>query len=170
MARVYKYYVEGECEEKLINALKVSPINGMLAGKVEVFNVINKNLTPARLAILPKDVIIILVYDIDIENTEILEQNLQLLHRLGFKNIHHIHSIKNFEDEIVYATNLKNVHEMYNTSSIEEFKSKFMHQNNILGKLNRYKFNVNKLWSRVIKQGPFKKYSAKESISLVKKK
>jgi len=169
MAKVYRYFVEGECEEKIIDALKVPSVNKILPGKVEVFNVINKRLTPARLAILPEDAVIILVYDIDVEKTDILEENLSLLRQQGFKNIHHIHSIKNFEDEIVFSTNLMNIHKMYNTSSKEEFKEKFMHQSDILSKLKRYKFDSNKLWSRVVKKGPFSKYAKEESIKLIKK-
>lgn len=169
MNKIYKYFVEGECEEKIINALKISPVNGILPGKVEVFNVINKKLTPARLAIIPPDAIIILIYDTDVEKTDILEQNILLLNQFGFKNIHHIHSIKNFEDELVFSTELTNIHQMYNTNSEEEFKTKFMHQNNILVKLRKHKFDSNKLWSRTIKRGGFKKYSNQESIELIKK-
>lgn len=169
MNRIYRYFVEGECEEKLIDALKMSSINGILPGKVEVFNVINKRLTPARLVIIPKDAVIILVYDVDIEKTDILEENLELLKTHGYKHIHHVHSINNFEDEIVFSTNITNIHKMYSTNNIEEFKTKFMHQSNILNKLKRYKFDSNKLWSRLVKKGPFKKYSNEESIKLIKK-
>jgi len=58
---------------------------------------------------------------------------------------------------------------MYNTSSKEEFKEKFMHQSDILSKLKRYKFDSNKLWSRVVKKGLFSKYAKEESIKLIKK-
>ena len=40
-AKPIHYYVEGECEEKLINALKVGRDNKIAAGKVEVFNLIH---------------------------------------------------------------------------------------------------------------------------------
>ena len=101
MNRIYKYFVEGECEEKLINTLKQPPINLLLPGKVEVFNFITKKITRQRISVLEPKTTIILVYDIDVEQTDILEYNIKLLNKFGFKTIHHIQSIKKFEDEIV---------------------------------------------------------------------
>ena len=37
MSKIYQYFVEGECEEKLINALKVRPEEYLTPGKVTVF-------------------------------------------------------------------------------------------------------------------------------------
>ena len=101
----YHYFVEGECEEKLINSYKVPPYSYFKPGKVEVVNFIQKRISRQRLLSLNKKTIVILVYDIDVGKTDILEENIQKLIENEFK-VYHIQSIKNFEDEIVYSTNL----------------------------------------------------------------
>ena len=80
MNRIYKYFVEGECEEKLINTLKQPPINLLLPGKVEVFNFITKKITRQRISVLEPKTTIILVYDIDVEQTDILEYKIGRAH------------------------------------------------------------------------------------------
>ena len=46
--RIYRYYVEGPDEEKLINVLK-SDMKLIYSGRVEVINVVQKKLTELRL-------------------------------------------------------------------------------------------------------------------------
>ena len=102
MSKIYHYYVEGECEQKLINELKKAGVQKLVSGKVEVLNVITEIISDIRLLALNKKTIIILVYDIDKPITEILEKNIKKLKKYGFTNVVHIQSIKNFEDEIFY--------------------------------------------------------------------
>ena len=169
MAKIYHYFVEGECEEKLINVLKVPKANMILPGKVEVLNVVKEKISNQRLMVLNPKTNIILVYDIDIEQTEILKYNINLLKKHNFKNIYHIQSINNFEDELVYATSLKRINDMYNTVSVEEFKTKFVHQNDLLSKLKRINYDNSKMWSRVNTKEPFGVYSKKEDLTIIKK-
>ena len=63
----YHYFVEGECEEKLINAYKVPPYAKFKPGKVDVYNFVMRRITNQRLLALNKKTIIILVYDTDVE-------------------------------------------------------------------------------------------------------
>ena len=42
MSKIYHYYVEGECEQKLINELKKAGVQKLVSGKVEVLNVITE--------------------------------------------------------------------------------------------------------------------------------
>ena len=170
MKKIYKYFVEGECEQKLINALKTPPSNYLVAGKVEVFNFTKERITPQRIAVLKRNTVIILVYDIDVKNTEILEENIKRLKTFGFKIIYHIQSINNFEDEIVYSTSIKNIDELYNTNNVSEFKSSFLHQGDILLKLSKNNFDPNKIWSRINTKRPFSKYSNIESIKIIRNK
>lgn len=76
MSKIYQYFVEGECEEKIINSFKVAPVNKVLSGKVEVFNFINNKISNQRIAVLKRNTIIILVYDIDVEKTQVFEENI----------------------------------------------------------------------------------------------
>ena len=87
MAKIFHYFVEGECEEKLINELKVPKADIILPGKVEVLNVVQDKISNQRLMVLNPKTNIILVYDIDVEQTEILKYNINLLKKHNFKNI-----------------------------------------------------------------------------------
>ena len=170
MSKNYQYFVEGECEEKLINTLKTPQGNALLAGKVEVFNIVSKKLSNQRIAVLKPDTIIILVYDTDIQQTEILEENIKKLEKYGFKKIYHVQSIYNFEDEIVYSTSLKRIGDMYGTSGRDEFKKIFLRQNNLLSKLEKIGFDKDKLWCRLNDKPPFNKFSSQDALKLIKKK
>ena len=169
MSKLFHYFVEGECEKKLINELKVPKADLFLSGKVEVLNVVREKISKQRLMVLTPKTNIILIYDIDVENTEILSYNLEMLKKYNFKNVYHIQSINNFEDELVYATSLKKINEMYNTVSVDEFKTKFIHQNDLLSKLKKINYDNSKMWSRVNNKDPFNKYSCKEDLTIIKK-
>ncbi len=141
----------------------------ILPGKVEVLNVVQDKISNQRLMVLNPKTNIILVYDIDVEQTEILKYNINLLKKHNFKNIYHIQSINNFEDELVYATSLKRINDMYHTVSVDEFKTKFVHQNDLLSKLKRINYDNSKMWSRVNTKEPFGVYSKKEDLTIIKK-
>lgn len=166
--KLVHYFVEGECEKKLIDAFKIEPYNVFLPGKVSVFNFLKEKITPNRLMMLERNTIIILVYDIDILETEILEKNIMTLKLYGFKEIYHIQSIRNFEDEIVYSCNISNINEVFKTAGTKEFKSNFIRHKDIVNKLNSCQFNADKIWSRVNDISPFKKYSNEDKIKYIK--
>ena len=64
---IYQYYVEGEDEKSIINALKQG-LRKIESGKVEKFNVIQNKFTIARIRPLKSGTVVILVYDTDVEN------------------------------------------------------------------------------------------------------
>ena len=165
----FHYFVEGECEEKLINSYKIPPYAYFKPGKVEVFNFIQKRISNQRLLSLNRNTIIILIYDIDVEKVGVFDDNLRKLKEFCFK-VYHIQSIRDFEDEIVYSTNLKDINDMYNTTNVEQFKNRFIHQDNLPSRLNKEKFQIEKIWSRVNKNTPFNKYSKEEDLEFIKKR
>lgn len=57
MSKIYQYFVEGECEEKLINALKIRPQEYLTPGKVTVFNFTNKLITNPCIAVVNKEIL-----------------------------------------------------------------------------------------------------------------
>ena len=168
MNKIFHYYVEGECEQKLINELKKAGVQKLVSGKVEVLNVITERISDRRLLALKKKTVIILVYDIDKPKTEILEENIEKLKNNGFTNIIHIQSIRNFEDEIVFSTTIKKINELFNTQGVSDFKTSFISHKNIMSKLNSVNFNYKKLWSRVNYSEPFSKYSNVNDLSSIK--
>ena len=167
---LYHYFVEGECEEKLINELKSINNRSLVAGKVDVLNVINEEIADARLLALNRNTNIIFIYDIDVEKTEILEKNIRKLKYYKFNNVFHIQSIKNLEDEIVFSSSLKTINNMFNTSSTSEFKRAFIKQKNISTKLNDIHFDSDKIWSRVNNIYPFARYSKEKDLEIIKSK
>lgn len=170
MSEIYQYFVEGECEKKLIDTYKVAKNNNLTSGKVEVFNFINQEISNQRIAVLKPKTTIILVYDIDVENIKILNKNIKKLNSYGFKKIYHIQSIKNFEDEICFASNIKNINLIFNTVSKKDFKKEFNHCSKLDIKLKSIKFDINKIWSRLNSSSPFNIYSKQESLDVIRKK
>ena len=104
------------------------------------------------------------------KETKTLEYNLSLLKKFGFNKIYHIQSIKDFEDEIVYSTNLSNINDMFGTQSNDEFKKEFLHCSNLVKKLNGVKFDASKIWSRTATSEPFNKYANKYYLKIIKNK
>ena len=74
------YFVEGECEEKLINALKQEP-SAICPGKVKKINVIQNVLSTSQLIQIQTGTIVVLVFDTDVPQTDCLKKNLKLLEK-----------------------------------------------------------------------------------------
>lgn len=172
MKKKIVYYVEGDCEKRLLDIYKTNPHNIFVPGKVYVFNFINKIITLDRLSALSRNSTIILVYDTDVANTSNLEANIKILKDHGFHDIIHIQSIKTFEDELVYATSIRNINEIFNTESDNEFKSKFLRisKDSIASRLKKLNFNEELIWSRKTSDPIFYKYHSKEKQRMIKQK
>ena len=156
MSKLLQYYVEGECEEKIINAFQHEVV-GFLPGKIDVINPAEKIISKLRISQLKKGTIVVLVYDTDVANEKILEANVNSLKRSkNIKAIHHVQSVGNFEDEIVFASCISSIHEVFKTKSISEFKTKFITHKDIVSKLNSVGFDIDLIWTRNSKS--FNKY------------
>ncbi|GLI55404.1 hypothetical protein PM10SUCC1_09180 [Propionigenium maris DSM 9537] len=145
------YYVEGENEEKLVNSIKN---NMIVSGRVQKFNVCNKMIKSQNLMKLKKDTIIILVFDIDLvlqnkKNARTnLEKNIAMLskHKKVVKKIILVPQDENLEDELIRATKLKKIQEMFKVKSIDEHKEKLNKCNNLGVKLKEVGFDIKNLW------------------------
>lgn len=141
-----QYYVEGECEEKLINTLK-SELRIVKTGKVQKFNVIENEITNARLMTLRPGTMVVLVFDTDTGNTEILNKNIEKLRACKFvADWVLIPQDKNLEDELVKSCNIRNARELLGSRSNEEFKSDFIRVTNLADKLKSKKFDIDLIW------------------------
>lgn len=165
--RPIHYYVEGECEAKLINALKTGKDNFIRPGKVEVFNVIRDRISKFRIAALKRNTIIVLVYDVDVRIVNIPDENIRLLKSAGFSYIHHIQSLDCFEDEIVYSSSLNDINDCFKTERVDGFKARFIEHKDILTKLKSIEFDPKKMWSRVNQKSPFALYSRQSSLDFI---
>lgn len=160
------YFVEGECEKAFLRSFMFVDGRHFRQGKIEVFNFINERLTKAKARTLNKDMSVAIIFDTDVENIDVLEDNIKLLRTVSMIDDEHIFlipSIKNFEDELVYScSKIKTIHDLFNTRSVSEFKKKFIAHHEIVSKLDDAGFNFNLIWSRNSK-GAFKKYINKSS-------
>lgn len=146
--RICVYLAEGECEEKLLKALKVKP-ELIAPGRVKRFNVIQDELKPSHLMGFPARSRIVLVFDTDKEETEYLKRNMDLLRsQFGSVEVLTIPQVLNFEDEIVRSTDLKSALELTRSKSLKDFKNAVnkAKEADFRSALKRHKFDIKNLW------------------------
>ena len=123
----YRYYVEGECEKKLVDTLKANQM--IISGKSEVFNPVQDYFNYMHIRTLPQNSIIILIFDTDKKETSALVRNLEFLRGHSFiKEVLCIPQILNLEDEILRSTNIKHIRDFFNCKRDSEFKQKFLEE------------------------------------------
>lgn len=158
MNKIYHYYVEGECEEKLINTLKDGANGLIIPGKVDVFNVQTHLFTQLQLRPIGIDTTIILIFDTDVSNISKLDKNIELLKTFGFTKIWTIMQNKNLEEELINSTDIEDIKQLLPTKTKKEFKSAFIKEKNLMLKLKQHNFDINKLWANKAKED-YSKYS-----------
>ena len=95
----YQYYVEGQNEEKLISVLKTE-MELVCPGKIDVLNVVQEELTTVRLMQLKPQTTVILVFDTDVGNIDILKKNIDKLDKCSqVRQIWCITQVEKIEDE-----------------------------------------------------------------------
>ena len=162
MPKKYRYFVEGECEKKLLRSFMFLDNGGFIDGKVEVLNFVNKPITKSLAYSLKSDTTIVIVIDTDVDNIDILRNNLKIIaenSNVSADKILLVFSVKTLEDEIVYAcaSKIKSVNDIFKTKTIEEFKKKFINHHELKNKLESIGFDIQRIWSRKPKK-PFDKY------------
>ena len=70
------YYVEGQCEEQLINVLKAEP-RRLTPGKVKVHNIIQEEIPRREVNMIGQGTTVVFVYDTDVEKTDVLKKNIE---------------------------------------------------------------------------------------------
>ena len=143
------YFVEGPCEEKLINALnKVQPYL-LNPGKPNVHNVVQELIPRNTIIRIPQGTTVVFVFDTDIEKTDILKRNIEHVKTyVGQVKLVNIAEVWNFEDELVRATDVTRVQDFTKSASVKDFKADFcrMKNENCRNALKRHHFDFSKLW------------------------
>ena len=144
---IYLYFVEGETEYKIVEALKNKYL---ISGKIRTHNVVTKKIQSGHLSTIKRGTTVIFIFDADIDdNITILEKNIDFLSQSTVvKNLILIPQINNLEDEIIYATKIKNIEELLDSDSTREFKGDMLKCTNTLNKLEEKLFDIEKFWSR----------------------
>jgi len=149
MAKYVQYFVEGECEEKIIKVFQKNKANRFIPGKVEILNAAFEKISKMRIMQMKKNTTVILVYDTDKFNIDILKNNVSILKKsANIESVIHVQSIEKFEDEIVYSTDIKSINDVFKTANEKDFKNRFIECKALIEKLSKINFNFNKIWTR----------------------
>lgn len=146
----YHYYVEGEDEKRLLDVLK-RDLRCIESGKVDIVNVIQTKFSAARIRPLKQDTIVVLVYDTDVEsNMDIFRYNVDFLNRQkGIKKVICIPQVKNLEEELLRACDIRNITELTKSASKSNYKSDLISCTNLGARLQACGFDISKMWNRM---------------------
>lgn len=114
----------------------------------------------------------IFIYDTDVKNIDILEDNIDAVSKysnISNENIIFLQSNKSFEDEIVRCcSDIKTINDLFGSKGSDEFKHKFSKHKDIASKLKSVGFDLTKMWSTPVKE-PFNKYKS-DVMNILEKK
>lgn len=148
----YHYFVEGQCEKKLIETLKEQSL--ITPGKIEILNVTQEIIPELKLRPISEGTTIIFVFDTDVPNTEILKKNIETIRKNShFKELWTVLQVGNLEDELVRSTSCKDIKELLPSKSIKDFKADFIKEKNLYSKLQAKGFDLDKIWIMNPKNG-----------------
>jgi len=140
------YFYEGETEEKLLQHLKEK--GDLAPGRLKKHNLWKTEFKLGR-AINTNDH---LFFFIDTDITSNLSIFIKNIGRLKSYNICLMVQDETFEDELCFACGKRSNHalykDFYSVTSPRDFKTKFINENNLNGKLTSNNFEYKKLWSR----------------------
>ena len=143
------YYVEGDDEKKLLDVLKTD-LRLIKPGKIQKLNVTTQEITAARLRTLSRDTMVVLVFDTDAGNVEILKSNIKTLENCkAVSDIVIVPQVPNLEGELVQSCDIRNIKELLNSKTNGEFKSDIMSVSNLAKKLQDHKFDIQVFWSGI---------------------
>lgn len=152
---IYHYFVEGEDEEKLIQVLKTD-LRCIIPGKVQKFNVVDKKLNKARLMSLKMGTSVVLVFDTDTGNIDILRENIQFLRKeQNIKEVICITQVKNLEDELIRSCDIRQIKELTGSKSNKNYKHDMIKDSRFDKKLIEHRFDLVKFWNMTA-DGTFK--------------
>ena len=144
------YFTEGQCEEKLVKALKLKPAL-LKPGKVKLFNVVQNILPVSILMSIEPGSVAVLVFDTDKDETDHLKQNIKLLKkRCTGVEVLTILQVLNFEDEVERATDVNCAENLTRSKTVEDFKSSVnrMKEIDLRRALERNKLSMDTLWTK----------------------
>lgn len=145
----YHYYVEGPDEKKIVNTLKTD-LQKIIPGKVDVFNVVQEKLTNSMVRTLKPRTTVILVFDVDAGNVDILKYNLDFLRKQKpfVKEVVCITQIMNLEEELVRSCEIGSVLELTRSRSRKDYKHDLVRITNLDRRLEECGFDIAKFWAR----------------------
>lgn len=143
----YHYFVEGEDDRKVVNTLKTD-LQWIKPGKVQVFNVIEEELTSLITRTLKPGTIVVLVFDTDTGKKNTLLKNIRFLQKdSNVKQVLCIMQVKNLEDEFLRSCAMSQIKELTGSKSNSDYKRDLLRQSNLADKLKKHQFQFEKFWN-----------------------
>lgn len=143
----YHYFVEGEDDRKVVNTLKTD-LQWIKPGKVQVFNVIEEELTSLITRTLKPGTIVVLVFDKDTGKKNTLLKNIRFLQKdSNVKQVLCIMQVKNLEDEFLRSCAISQIKELTGSKSNSDYKRDLLRQSNLADKLKKHQFQFEKFWN-----------------------
>ena len=143
----YHYFVEGEDDRKVVNTLKTD-LQWIKPGKVQVFNVIEEELTSLITRTLKPGTIVVLVFDTDTGKKNTLLKNIRFLQKdSNVKQVLCIMQVKNLEDEFLRSCAISQIKELTGSKSNSDYKRDLLRQSNLADKLKKHQFQFEKFWN-----------------------
>ena len=140
----YHYFVEGEDDRKVVNTLKTD-LQWIKPGKVQVFNVIEEELTSLITRTLKPGTIVVLVFDTDTGKKTTLLKNIRFLQKdSNVKQVLCIMQVKNLEDEFLRSCAISQIKELTGSKSNSDYKRDLLRQSNLADKLKKHQFQFEK--------------------------
>lgn len=144
---IIQYYVEGADEEALVKTL-TSKLRVIRPGKVQKLNVVNSDITDARLRTLAPKTTVVLIFDTDTGQREILDRNIRRLKKCpSVSEVILIPQVPNLESELIRSCDIKQITDLLNSKSVGDFKSDFKRITNLDSKLQEHHFDIHRLWT-----------------------
>lgn len=142
-----QYYVEGPDDKKVIDTLKTK-MGLVKPGKVDVLNVVTEKITDLRLRTLSPGTMVVLVFDVDAGSRDILNTNIQKLKNCqAVTEVVTIPQVPRLEIELVRSCNIRQIKELLNSRSNDDFKRDVMRVTNLDAKLREHQFDIDQFWS-----------------------
>lgn len=143
----YHYFVEGEDDRKVVNTLKTD-LQWIKPGKVQVFNVIEEELTSLITRTLKPGTIVVLVFDTDTGKKNTLLKNIRFLQKdSNVKQVLCIMQVKNLEDKFLRSCAISQIKELTGSKSNSDYKRDLLRQSNLADKLKKHQFQFEKFWN-----------------------
>lgn len=149
--RIY-YFVEGQCEKALVNELKNKP-QLIHSGSIQIVNVVENLISKSMLAKLDGQSHVVFIFDTDTKNEDILQKNISAVKKYVPRvKLSLIPQIENLEDELVYSCNIKRIEDFLSKAkTVKDFKHEFTRVSNLRSTLEKNKFDITKIWTRIPK-------------------
>ncbi len=145
-SKYIQYYVEGEDEKKIIDTLKTD-LKVIKPGKVQKLNVVLQEIRDMHLRPLQPGTMVVLVFDTDAGNPDILQKNIKKLEAYrSISEIVLIPQVPNLEGELLRSCDIKKIEELLNSKSKKEFKSDLIRVTNLDKKLKEHQFDIKRFW------------------------